>query len=126
MAKEVVLQLDDALWVLDHLPSFKETDNKPALLRVCAAVEKSYEGVSGKNVVFRIVWSHSGNKVGAIKLIREATGLGLKEAKEISEGMNDGWVQYTNKKMDYLAFRMLAMEQGFLVEESDTQQPFIY
>lgn len=114
--KTVTLTLDDALWVLDFLPSFKDVDNKPALLRICAAVEKVYDTPAAP--AFRIHWQSTGNKVQAIKFVREATGYGLKEAKDAVE--DGSWLQFmpSHSYPDFHSFRKAVMSTGLMIEQA--------
>ena len=51
---------------------------------VCIQFVASYS--HSDSIHFAFVGSHGANKVAVIKAVREATGLGLKEAKDMVEG----------------------------------------
>lgn len=79
---KVVFDLDDALWLVEHLPAIKDTDNKPRFLRVMAVLHEAMDGdfdaalPSGGNI--RILSYKF--KVEAVKFVRSITGMTLKEA----------------------------------------------
>lgn len=63
------------------------------------------------NVELKSAW---GNKIAVIKVIRELTGLGLKEAKDLADA---GWVVKENvSKDDADAIKAKLEEQGATVE----------
>lgn len=76
-----------------------------------AAAGGEEEGPSTKTVVLT---SAGGSKIAVIKVIREITGLGLKEAKEIAD--NGGEVKKDTSKEDAAEIKAKLEEAGASVE----------
>jgi len=60
-----------------------------------------------QNVEFDISWSCDAEKVPAIRVLRQATGCGLKEAKYAVEGAGDKWVTWRLTVEQFGAFMAL-------------------
>lgn len=57
---------------------------------------------SEKNIYLHSINNESYNKIGMIKAVRNRTGLGLKEAKDLVEKWIDEKVYYNNSTLKYL------------------------
>ena len=84
----------------------------PSAVAVAAApAEAKEEGPSTKTVVLK---SAGGNKIAVIKIIKEITGLGLKEAKDIAD--NGGVVKEKVKSEEANEMKAKFEEAGASVE----------
>ena len=57
----------------------------PSSVAVAAAPTASTEEAAGPSLVTLVLTNAGGNKIPVIKLVRDITGLGLKEAKDIAD-----------------------------------------
>lgn len=116
---EIKLPIDDALWLLDFAPSFKECGDAQRLLRISALI---YEASGLKGITdelwVRINAYPSHKKVTAIKIIRDLSGYGLKEAKDACE-LNH-WFKVQLDKFDSDTASKLLISEGFAFDVSPT------
>jgi large subunit ribosomal protein L7/L12 len=89
LSKEDILNAVGEMTVLelvDLISAFEEKFNVSAAA-VAVAAGPAAAAVVEEKTEFNVVLTGAGsNKVGVIKAVREATGLGLKEAKDLVEG----------------------------------------
>lgn len=99
--KMTVLELSDLVKAIEE--KFDVTANAPVMVAagpVAAAAEKDEFDV--------IIESHGANKINVIKVVRELTGLGLKEAKDLvdsvpkalKEGVSKADAEAMKKKLE--------------------------
>lgn len=90
MSKEDILNAVAELTVLELvelISAFEEKFGVSAAAMAVAAAPGAAAPVVEEKTEFNVVLTGAGsNKVGVIKAVREATGLGLKEAKDLVEG----------------------------------------
>ena len=91
LSKDEILNAVAGLTVLelvDLIKAFEEKFNvSAAAVAVAAAPGGAAAPAAEEKTEFNVVLTGAGsNKVGVIKAVREATGLGLKEAKDLVEG----------------------------------------
>ncbi|MDY0096765.1 MAG: 50S ribosomal protein L7/L12 [Candidatus Dojkabacteria bacterium] len=109
--KMTVLELADLVKVMED----KFGVSAAAPMAVAAAPAAAAEEVVEKSV-FNIVLKEAGsNKIGVIKVVREITELGLKEAKDLVEAAPQT-VKEGVKKEDAEAFKAKFEEAGAKVE----------
>jgi large subunit ribosomal protein L7/L12 len=93
ISKEDILQAVSEMSVMDVVELVKMMEEKfgvsaAAPVAVAAAVPGSVEATAEVKTEFNVVMTAFGdNKINVIKEIRAITGLGLKEAKEMVEGV---------------------------------------
>lgn len=74
------------LELVDLISAFEEKFNVSAAVAVAAAPGAGAAAVVEEQTEFNVILTNFGaNKVSVIKVVREATGLGLKEAKDLVE-----------------------------------------
>jgi len=90
LSKEEILNAVSELTVLELvelISAFEEKFGVSAAAMAVAAAPGAAAPVVEEKTEFNVVLTGAGsNKVGVIKAVREATGLGLKEAKDLVEG----------------------------------------
>jgi ribosomal protein L7/L12 len=93
VTKEQILEAISQMSVMDVVELVKSMEEKFGVSAAAVAVATSSAGGSTEAAVeektsFDVVMSSFGaNKINVIKAIREITGLGLKEAKDMVEGV---------------------------------------
>ncbi|XOD70265.1 MAG: 50S ribosomal protein L7/L12 [Sodalis sp. (in: enterobacteria)] len=88
ITKEQILDAVGAMSVMDVIELISMMENKfgiVAAVPVVAAAEDSSEAVEEKTEFDVVLSAIGANKVSVIKAVRSATGLGLKEAKDLVE-----------------------------------------
>lgn len=89
--EDIINQLD-GLKVADLAKLVKALEEKWGVTAAAAAVAGPAAGGGGaapaeEKTAFNVILKEAGaNKIGVIKVVREITGLGLKEAKDLVEG----------------------------------------
>lgn len=87
---EELLEKIDALTVAELAELVKAIEEKYGVSAVAAAAPAAAGAVAGaaeEKTSFNVVLKEAGaNKIQVIKVVRDATGLGLKEAKELVDG----------------------------------------
>lgn len=74
------------LELVDLIKAFEEKFNVSAAAVAVAAAPGAAAAVAEEQTEFNVILTNFGaNKVSVIKVVREATGLGLKEAKDLVE-----------------------------------------
>ncbi len=92
MSKEDILNAVAEMSVMDVVDLVKMMEEKfdvsaAAAVAVAAPAAGGDAGATAEKTEFDVVMTEFGsNKIGAIKAVREITGLGLKEAKTMVEG----------------------------------------
>lgn len=89
IAKEDILDAIGAMTVLELSELIKEMEEKFGVSAAAVAVAAPAAGaaVAEEKTDFDVhLLSAGGNKVSVIKVVREITGLGLKEAKDLVDG----------------------------------------
>ena len=93
MTREDIIKAIEEMSVLELSELVKELEDKfgvsaaaPAMMMPMGAAAPA-AAVEEEKTEFDVVLSdHGANKIGVIKVVREITGLGLKEAKELVDG----------------------------------------
>ena len=93
MTREDIIKAIEEMSVLELSELVKELEDKfgvsaaaPAMMMPMGAAAPAAT-VEGEKTEFDVVLvEHGANKIGVIKVVREITGLGLKEAKELVDG----------------------------------------
>lgn len=87
---EELLEKIDSLTVAELAELVKAIEEKYGVSAVAAAAPAAAGAVAGaaeEKTSFNVVLKEAGaNKIQVIKVVRDATGLGLKEAKELVDG----------------------------------------
>lgn len=93
VTKEQVVEFISNMTVLELSEFIKELEEKfgvsaaaPAAAMMVAAPAEAAAPAEEKTEFDVILKSAGANKIGVIKVVREVTGLGLKEAKDLVEG----------------------------------------
>lgn len=94
VSKEQILEAISAMSVMDVVDLVKMMEDKFGVSAAVAMAPMAAAAAGGEGAAkaeeqteFNVILSSFGeNKVGVIKVIREVTGLGLKEAKDLVEG----------------------------------------
>jgi large subunit ribosomal protein L7/L12 len=91
MSKEDILQTISDMSVMDVVELIKLMEDKFGVSAAAVAVAAPVAGVAAAAVEekteFNVILAKAGdNKINVIKIVREITGLGLKEAKDLVEG----------------------------------------
>ena len=93
MTREDIIKAIEEMSVLELSELVKELEDKfgvsaaaPAMMMPMGAAAPA-AAVEEEKTEFEVVLvEHGANKIGVIKVVREITGLGLKEAKELVDG----------------------------------------
>ena len=101
ISKQDVLEYISGLSVLELSELVKDFEEKfgvsaaaPVMVAAAGAASSEAEEKTSFNVELKSAW---GSKIAVIKVIRELTGLGLKEAKDLADA---GWVVKENVSKD--------------------------
>ena len=92
MNKEQIIEAIESMTVLELSELVKALEEKfgvsaAAPVAVAAAPAAGGEAAAAEQTEFDVILASAGSsKIGVIKAVREATGLGLKEAKELVDG----------------------------------------
>ena len=84
---EELLEKIDALTVAELAELVKAIEEKYGVSAVAAAAPAGAAAAAEEKTSFNVVLKEAGaNKIQVIKVVRDATGLGLKEAKDLVDG----------------------------------------
>lgn len=90
VSKEDILEAISNMSVMDVVELIKSMEDKFGVSAAAVAVAAPAAGVAAaveEKTEFNVVLAKAGdNKINVIKAVREITGLGLKEAKDLVEG----------------------------------------
>ena len=94
MTREELIKAIEEMSVLELSELVKELEEKfgvsaaaPAMMMAAPAAGAAAPAAEEEKTEFDVVLKdHGANKIGVIKVVREITGLGLKEAKELVDG----------------------------------------
>ena len=94
MTREELIKAIEEMSVLELAELVKELEEKfgvsaaaPAMMMAAPAAGAAAPAADEEKTEFDVVLKdHGANKIGVIKVVREITGLGLKEAKELVDG----------------------------------------
>ena len=94
MTREDIIKAIEEMSVLELSELVKELEDKfgvsaaaPAMMMPMSGAAAPAAAVEEEKTEFDVVLAdHGANKIGVIKVVREITGLGLKEAKELVDG----------------------------------------
>ena len=94
MTREELIKAIEEMSVLELAELVKELEEKfgvsaaaPAMTMAAPAAGAAAPAAEEEKTEFDVVLKdHGANKIGVIKVVREITGLGLKEAKELVDG----------------------------------------
>jgi len=103
ISKEDILETISAMSVMDVVDLISAMEEKfgvsaAAAVAVAAAPATSVAAVEEKTEFDVVLTGFGANKVNVIKVIREITGLGLKEAKDLVEGVPSNVKDAISKK----------------------------
>lgn len=94
ISKEEILESIAQMSVMDVVELVKAMEEKfgvsaaAAAVAVAPAAEGSNAAAAEEKTSFKVVMTNFGaNKINVIKVVRDITGLGLKEAKDLVEGV---------------------------------------
>ena len=93
MTREDIIKAIEEMSVLELSELVKELEDKfgvsaaaPAMMMPMGAAAPAAAAEEEKTEFDVVLLEHGANKIGVIKVVREITGLGLKEAKELVDG----------------------------------------
>ena len=92
MTKEEIMQAIEGMTVLELSELVKAMEEKfgvsaAAPVAVAAAAPATIDNAAEEKTKFDVILTNAGDKkIGVIKVVRELTGLGLKEAKAVVDG----------------------------------------
>ena len=90
MNKDQIIEAIESMTVLELSELVKALEEKfgvSAAAPVAVAAAAGGEAAAAEKTEFDVILTSAGaSKIGVIKAVREATGLGLKEAKELVDG----------------------------------------
>ncbi|MDY9920275.1 MAG: 50S ribosomal protein L7/L12 [Synergistota bacterium] len=93
MKREDIIKAIEEMSVLELSELVKELEDKfgvsaaaPAMMMPMGAAAPAAAAEEEKTEFDVVLVEHGANKIGVIKVVREITGLGLKEAKELVDG----------------------------------------
>ena len=118
--EEIVAEVEK-LTVLELADLVKAIEEKFGVSAAAAAVVAAPAGAAGdaagaEKSTFNVILKEAGgNKIAVIKAVREATGLGLKEAKELVDGAPKT-VKEGVSKTDAEALQKALVDAGAVVE----------
>jgi len=120
VTKEQILEAIAAMSVMDVVELVKAMEEKfgvsaAAAVAVAAAPAAGAAAVEEKTAFNVVMTSFGANKINVIKTIREVTGLGLKEAKDMVEGV-PAVVKEGVSKDDAASIKKKLEESGATVE----------
>ena len=115
MNKEQIIEAIESMTVLELSELVKALEEKFGV-SAAAPVAVAAAPAAGEKTEFDVVLTSAGaGKINVIKVVREATGLGLKEAKEIVDGAPKA-VKEKISKADADALKAKLEEAGASVE----------
>ena len=115
---EKLLEEIDSLTVIELADLVKAIEEKYGVSAVAAAAPAAggAAGAAEEKSSFNVVLKEAGaNKIAVIKVVRDATGLGLKEAKDLVDGAPKT-VKEKASKEDAEALKAKFAEAGAVVE----------
>ena len=116
MNKEQIIEAIESMTVLELSELVKALEEKFGVSAVAAAPAAGGAAAAEEKTEFDVVLTSAGaGKINVIKVVREATGLGLKEAKEIVDGAPKA-VKEKISKADADALKAKLEEAGASVE----------
>ena len=121
MTKEEIMQAIENMTVLELSELVKAMEEKfgvsaAAPVAVAAAAPVAAAAAAEEKTEFDVILANPGaGKINVIKVVREATGLGLKEAKELVDGAPKA-VKEKISKADAEALKAKLEEAGATVE----------
>lgn len=119
VSKEDILEAISAMSVMDVVELIKSMEDKfgvSAAAAVAVAAPAAAAAVVEEKTEFNVVLAKAGeNKINVIKVVRELTGLGLKEAKDLVEAAPKA-VKEGIAKADADAMKKKLEEAGATVE----------
>ena len=120
MNKEQIIEAIESMTVLELSELVKALEEKfgvsaAAPVAVAAAPAAGGAAAAEEKTEFDVVLAGAGSSINVIKVVREATGLGLKEAKEIVDGAPKA-VKEKISKADADALKAKLEEAGASVE----------
>ena len=120
MNKDQIIEAIESMTVLELSELVKALEEKfgvsaAAPVAVAAAAPAAAEAAAEKTEFYVILASAGASKIGVIKAVREATGLGLKEAKALVDGA-PAPVKEKISKADADALKAKLEEAGATVE----------
>lgn len=121
VTKEEILEAIANMSVMDVVDLVKMMEDKfgvsaAAPVAIAAAAPAAGAAVAEEKTAFNVVMTNFGaNKINVIKVIREITGLGLKEAKDMVEGV-PSTVKEGVSKDDAASIKKKLEEAGATVE----------
>ena len=120
MTKEEIMQAIESMTVLELADLVKAMEEKfgvsaAAPVAVAAAAPAAAAAAEEKTEFDVILASAGASKINVIKVVREATGLGLKEAKELVDGAPKA-IKEKVAKADADALKAKLEEAGATVE----------
>jgi large subunit ribosomal protein L7/L12 len=119
VSKEQILESIAQMSVMDVVSLIESMEQKfnvsAAAVAVAAGPAAAAAAVEEKTEFDVVLKDHGPNKVNAIKVVREATGLGLKEAKDMVEGV-PATIKEGLAKADAEALKKKLEEVGATVE----------
>ena len=121
MTKEEIMQAIENMTVLELSELVKAMEEKfgvtaAAPVAVAAAAPVAAAATAEEKTEFDVILANPGaGKINVIKVVREATGLGLKEAKELVDGAPKA-VKEEISKADAEALKAKLEEAGATVE----------
>ncbi|MBS0350488.1 MAG: 50S ribosomal protein L7/L12 [Proteobacteria bacterium] len=122
VSKEEILDAISNMSVIDIVDLVKSMEQKfgvsaaAAMVAAPAAAGAGEAAAAEEKTEFNVVMTNFGaNKIGVIKVIREITGLGLKEAKDMVEGVPAN-VKEAVSKADAESIKKKLVEAGATVE----------
>jgi large subunit ribosomal protein L7/L12 len=119
VSKEDILEAISNMSVMDVVALVKSMEDKfgvSAAVAVAAAPAAAGAAVVEEKTEFNVVLAKAGdNKINVIKVVRELTGLGLKEAKDLVEAAPKA-VKEALPKADAEAMKKKLEEAGATVE----------
>ena len=120
VTKEEILEAISSMSIMDVVDLVKQMEEKFGVSAAAVAVAASpaagaAEAVEEKTAFNVTMTSFGANKINVIKVVREITGLGLKEAKDLVEGI-PALVKEGVTKDDAAGFKKKLEEAGATVE----------
>ena len=119
MTKEQIMEAIESMTVLELSELVKALEEKfgvSAAAPVAAAAAAPAAAAAEEKTEFDVILASAGaSKINVIKVVREATGLGLKEAKELVDGAPKA-VKEKISKADADALKAKLEEAGATVE----------
>lgn len=119
MTREEILSAIESMTVLELAELVKDMEEKfgvSAAAPVAVAAAGAASGAADEKTEFDVVLASAGDKkINVIKAVREATGLGLKEAKELVDGAPKAIKEGVSKE-DAEALKAKLEEAGATVE----------